>query len=298
MIPVPRLVAELGLPAVTLGRPDEASAHPQVGSVSVDDIAGVREVMSGLIAQGHRRIAHVTGPERYLHVRHRRDAWASALQEAGLPNARCVHTDFSAGQGASATRRLLSATPRNQPTAIVYTNDVMAIAGLAELQRGGKTVPDDISITGFDDTELARHVQPPLTTVRTDVAGWGERAATALLRAVAASHPSTSNCRRLGWWLAHPSHRRRTSRRDLIDETRHRVRDHRGCRNRADRLQPRQASRREQGPHLARPDRDLVLQQPARGASGASRPSRPGTRATRASRSPARRSRPARPPKR
>jgi DNA-binding LacI/PurR family transcriptional regulator len=186
--PRPRLVADLGLPAVTLGRPDDAGAHPQVGSVSVDDIGGVREVMSTLIAQGHRRIAHVTGPRRYLHVRHRRDAWASALQEADLPSARCVHTDFSAGQGAGATRRLLSTT-RNQPTAIVYTNDVMAIAGLAELQRRGRSVPDDVSITGFDDTDLAHHVQPPLTSVRTDVAGWGERAATALLRAAAGEPP-------------------------------------------------------------------------------------------------------------
>ena len=48
---------------------------------------------------GHRRIAHVTGPERYLHVRHRRDAWAAALSDAGLPAARCVHTDFSRRSG-------------------------------------------------------------------------------------------------------------------------------------------------------------------------------------------------------
>ena len=68
-----------------------------------------------------------------------------------------------------------------RPTAITFANDVMAIAGLAELQRAGCAVPDDMSITGFDDTELAQHVQPPLTSVRTDVAGWGARAAEALL---------------------------------------------------------------------------------------------------------------------
>lgn len=181
----PALVAELGLPAVTLGRPDDSD--PRIGSVSVDDIAGAREVVEHLIGQGHRHIAHVTGPEEYLHVRHRRDAWTSALRAAGLPKGRCIHTDFSAAQGAAATQRLL--TGRTRPTAIVYTNDVMAIAGTAILQRNGLTVPDDVAITGFDDTELAQHVHPPLTSVCTDVAGWGARAATALLAAIAGGAP-------------------------------------------------------------------------------------------------------------
>jgi DNA-binding LacI/PurR family transcriptional regulator len=173
------VVAELGLPAVALGRPDAESAHPAVGSVSVDDVAGVRMVVNDLIGVGHRHIAHVTGPEEYLHVRHRRDAWSACLEGAGLPRGRCVHTDFSAGEGARATEVLLQSRPR--PTAIVYANDVMAIAGLAVMQRHGITVPRDLSITGFDDTDLAQHVHPPLTSVRTDVAGWGERAAVALL---------------------------------------------------------------------------------------------------------------------
>ena len=100
-------------------------------------------------------------PAEYLHVQHRRDAWAAALADAGLRRGRCLHTDFSAGAGARATQRLLreGATP----TAITYTNDVMAIAGLAVLQRRGLSVPDDMSITGFDDSDLAQYVDPPLT---------------------------------------------------------------------------------------------------------------------------------------
>jgi DNA-binding LacI/PurR family transcriptional regulator len=185
--PRPALVTELGLAAITLGRPDSDGADPSVGSVSVDDVAGVREVVDGLIRVGHRYIAHVTGPEEYLHVRHRRDAWAQSLHDAGLPRGRCLHTDFSAGEGARATELLLRGRPR--PTAIVYANDVMAIAGLAVMQRQGVSVPNDISIIGFDDTELARHLHPPLTSVRTDVTGWGEQAASALLATIAGGAP-------------------------------------------------------------------------------------------------------------
>jgi DNA-binding LacI/PurR family transcriptional regulator len=185
--PRPALVAELGLPAVTLGQPDAASAHAAVGSVSVDDVAGVREVVDDLVRLGHRHIAHVTGPEQYLHVRRRRDAWAASLEAADLPRGRCLHTDFGAGEGARATELLM--TTRPQPTAIVFANDVMAIAGLAVMQRHSIAVPRDMSITGFDDTELVQHVHPPLTSVRTDVTGWGERAASALLEQIAGGAP-------------------------------------------------------------------------------------------------------------
>jgi DNA-binding LacI/PurR family transcriptional regulator len=185
--PRPRLIADLGLPAITLGRPDRPGADRRVGSVSVDDVVGMREVVRSLVTAGHARIAHVTGPREYLHVRHRRNAWAGVLDAAELPRAECLYTDFSAGAGAHATERLLRAD--EPPTAITYTNDVMAIAGLAVLQRHGLRVPHDISITGFDDTELAHHVDPPLTTVRTAVAQWGERVAVELLAATDGNPP-------------------------------------------------------------------------------------------------------------
>ncbi|SHG16526.1 transcriptional regulator, LacI family [Jatrophihabitans endophyticus] len=181
--PRPALMAELGLPAVTLGRPDRTSSAGRVGAVSVDDSAGMREVVRTLVDAGHHRIAHVTGPAEFLHVRSRREAWEATLTAAGLAADLLVHTDFSAGEGAGATDRLLSR--RVPPTAITYANDVMAMAGLAVAQRRGLAVPTDLSITGFDDVELAHYANPPLTTVRTDVAGWGTAAAHALLAAVA-----------------------------------------------------------------------------------------------------------------
>lgn len=185
--PRPALLADLGLPAVAVGRPENA---PQgLGSVAVDDVPGVRETVAELVALGHRRIAHVTGPADYLHVRHRAEAWAEALRAAHLPAAHLVHTDFSAGEGARATEDLLGLPARRRPTAITFANDVMAFAGVAVATRRGLAVPGDLSVTGFDDTDLAQHVEPPLASVNTDVEGWGRACARSLLAAVDGAPP-------------------------------------------------------------------------------------------------------------
>ena len=96
-------------------------------------------------------------------------------------------SDFSAEAGATATRTLLDLA--DPPTAIVYANDLMAIAGLSVAASRGVAVPDQLSITGYEDTELAAHVQPPLTTVCSDVIGWGRvRAAPARAHRRASRH--------------------------------------------------------------------------------------------------------------
>ena len=186
--PRPALLADLGLPGVAVGTPPRAARG--IGSVAVDDVEGVRETVEALVALGHRRIAHVTGPATYLHVQHRATAWADALESAGLMPTSLVHTDFSAGEGGTATEQLLALPVRRRPTAITYANDVMALAGMAAAARRGLRIPDDLSVTGFDDTDLARHVEPPLASVRTDVEGWGRACATALLDVVDGGRPA------------------------------------------------------------------------------------------------------------
>lgn len=175
----PALLAELGLPAVIVG-PDLPEAYwPSVG---VDDGPGIAAATSHLVEHGHTSIAHVSGPSVMVHGRSRRTAWAATLVTAGLPEGPCVEADFSAEGGAAATRELLdSADP---PTAIVYANDLMAIAGLAVAAGRGIDVPGSLSVTGYDDTELAGYVQPSLTSVSTDVIGWGRAAARRLLELV------------------------------------------------------------------------------------------------------------------
>jgi len=171
------LLTELGLPAVTLGRPDGDSPFP---AVTVDDTPGITACVRYLAELGHSRIAHVAGSPDLLHGTRRREAFAAAMAAAGLPEGQTVETDFSVGAGSDATRRLLDQAIR--PTAIVYANDPMAIAGLGVAHELGIRVPDDLSITGFDDIDFCRYVFPPLTTVSAAPAVWGRAAAQTLLR--------------------------------------------------------------------------------------------------------------------
>jgi len=174
--PRPALLAELGLPAVIVGPGLPEAYWPSVG---VDDGPGVAAAVEHLLSHGHTRIAHVAGPQAMVHGRSRRRAWAETLRNAGLPEGPWVEADFSAEGGGRATRELLDLA--EPPTAIVYANDMMAIAGLAVAASRGVEVPGRLSVTGYEDTELAAHVQPSLTTVCADVIGWGRAAARRLL---------------------------------------------------------------------------------------------------------------------
>lgn len=177
--PRPALLVELGLPAVTLGRTPHQRLLP---AVSIDDRAGIEDAVRYLVSLGHRRIAHVAGPQRFVHSCARKAAWRTAVAAAGLPTDLCVTADFTGAGGATATTTLLDLA--EPPTAIVYANDVMAIAGMSVAAARGVAVPDQLSVTGFDDTELARHLRPALTTVRSDPLGWGAAAAELLLDAI------------------------------------------------------------------------------------------------------------------
>lgn len=178
----PVLLAELDLPAVLIGPGLPTPPGPRQAVLGADDAPAVRDVVRHLVGLGHTDIAHVAGPGDMVHGRSRRQAWEDALTEAGLTPGPVVEADFSAESGARATAQLLDLARR--PSAVVYANDLMAMAGLAVAQERGLEVPRDLSITGFDDTELAAHLRPALTTVRTDVVAWGRAAATRLLQLV------------------------------------------------------------------------------------------------------------------
>ena len=173
------LAMELGLKAVSLGRPDAASPFP---SISVDDAVAIHEAVSHLASLGHERIAHVGGPARMLHGRRRRESFEHEMRRLGLAYDVVVETDFSAADGARATGELIARADR--PTAIVYANDPMAIAGLGVAQRAGLGVPADLSITGFDGSDVGGYLHPSLTTVTTTAQQWGAAAASALLRSI------------------------------------------------------------------------------------------------------------------
>ena len=174
--PRPALLREIGMPALAVGR---QRGEPRLPSVLLDDLGGVTAAVEHLVGLGHRRIAHVGGPPTLVHGADRRRAWREAMAGAGLAPGPDLVGDFTAAGGAKATAEALADVPR--PTAIVYANDLMAIAGAHQVAAAGLRVPDDVSITGFDDVELAAHVSPSLTTVTTDAMAWGAQAASRLL---------------------------------------------------------------------------------------------------------------------
>lgn len=168
-------VVERRIPVLAVGVPD----RDDVPWVAVDDRTGLSDALRHLIALGHRRIAHVSGPPRYMHATTRRDLWANELARAGLPEGPLASGDFSAAGGAKATQELLDGGCRF--TAIVYANDLMALAGMQVMRQAGIGVPDDVSVVGFDDIHTAELSVPTLTTVRQDAQRWGAEAARAFL---------------------------------------------------------------------------------------------------------------------
>lgn len=179
-------LADLSVAAVTLGRPAVDSPFP---AVSEDDHGGIDRLVQVLLEEGHTRIAHVSGPMEFLHSRRRRQAWSDALASAGLPEGPLVVSDFTAAGGRRATEDLLDRPDR--PTAVVFGNDLMAIAGIGVVQQRGLRVPEDLSVVGYGGSELSAFVNPPLTTVISDPFGWGEAAAAVLLDLISGrDHPA------------------------------------------------------------------------------------------------------------
>lgn len=179
------LMETLGLPAVAVGRCARSGAH--VRQLATDDGAPVEELIAHLAGLGHRRIAHVAGPAPYVHSSARREAFRAAVRRASLEPGPVVRGDFSGPGGAAATERLLAL--EIPPTAIVYANDLMAIAGIGVATAAGLRLPRDLSVAGFDDAPLAAHVVPALTTVRQDVEGLAGGAALNLLAALEGEEP-------------------------------------------------------------------------------------------------------------
>ncbi|MFJ2938246.1 LacI family DNA-binding transcriptional regulator [Streptomyces sp. NPDC087219] len=169
-------IHDIGLPAVAIGPPEEAGGLPAIWS---DDGESVHEIVRYLATLGHQRIARVAGPAGLAHTVVRDAALAEACQEAGIPEATVVHTDYTGDEGARAARALLI-SPR-RPTAIVFDNDIMAVAALSVAQELSLSIPADVSIVAWDESPLTQVVRPMLSAVSRDIPAYGARSATALL---------------------------------------------------------------------------------------------------------------------
>lgn len=167
--PRPPVLAKLGLAAVLVGKSGDPLGFP---SVYADDEIGMRAVIEHLVSLGHTQIAQITGPSQYRHTSSRVKVLAELSKVHSL-DITTLTGDYSDDSGEALTNVLMSS--KQPPTAIIYHNDVMAVAGLHALRRRGVNVPGDVALVAWDDSALCRLSQPPLTTATLDVFEMGRQ---------------------------------------------------------------------------------------------------------------------------
>lgn len=172
------LCGDLGIRYVRMG---SATLDEPEHMVASNDREVVIEAVNHLISLGHRRIGLIAGPHGFRSARERRKGFEEALATAGikLPRSLIADGNYTFDSGLAAADRLLDLSPR--PTAIFSSNDEMGAATLHAARRRGMTVPDDLSIIGFDDTAIASHIWPPMTTVHWPIISMARSAALKLL---------------------------------------------------------------------------------------------------------------------
>lgn len=164
----PQIVAFLGgtdIPFARIGSKENGAGIP----ISMDDEGSARLATRHLLSHGHHRIGFIAGPAEYNLSGWRVEGWQSAMAEAGHPVSNLLEQgDFSFASGERAARRLLERAER--PSAIIASNDQMALATLEVARSLGIAVPDDLSIISFDNTPLVHFTQPPLTAIDQPIA--------------------------------------------------------------------------------------------------------------------------------
>jgi LacI family transcriptional regulator len=191
--------AARGLPVIYVFSQVE---NPDALCLLPDDEGGARLAVSHLAALGRRRIAHITGPERFEAVRLRERGWREALAEAGLPAAAgdCQPGRWSEAWGREAVQALFSRR-RAAPDALFCGNDQIARGALDALRELGLAAPTDVAVVGFDNWEvMVEAAQPPLTSVDMNLDALGREAGASLLEMMAGR--SLAGVRRLPCSLA------------------------------------------------------------------------------------------------
>ena len=165
-----------------------------VPSIGFDNYAATKSAMDYLIALGHKQFAMISSsPKGNDRQRARIKAYGDAIDDASLAGKeRVLVRPYSIDDGAAALREIRDLYP--EVTAIVCNSDVLAFGVLTELKKLGLKVPEDISVTGFDDQEYAKALDPPLTTIGVPAQQMGLRAAIALHGALTAKKKLTSEC--------------------------------------------------------------------------------------------------------
>ncbi|WP_328474103.1 LacI family DNA-binding transcriptional regulator [Streptomyces sp. NBC_00448] len=199
--PLPDLLEQLDMPAVLNGRRSDLES---VSYVDADNVGGARAAVAHLIERGRRRVATITGPLDMYVARSRLDGYRQAVAEAGLGGGGGASSpgvsgssgssggsseeliaagDFTEEGGRRAMRELLARRP--DVDGVFAASDVMAAGARAVLREEGRRVPDDVALVGFEDSAIARHMDPALTSVRQPTEEMGRTMARVLLEEIA-----------------------------------------------------------------------------------------------------------------
>ncbi len=177
----PQIVAlldEQKIPFVRIGSKQNGAGIP----ISMDDEGSARAAARYLIERGHRRIGFISGSSEYDLSGWRVDGWVQAMASAGLDTLGLLAAgDFSYASGEVAARKLLDQSDR--PTAIIASNDQMALATLDVARSLGLSVPQDLSLISFDNTPLVHFTQPPLTAIDQPIAATASKAVELIIAA-------------------------------------------------------------------------------------------------------------------
>jgi LacI family transcriptional regulator len=172
------------VPTVLLARPTSGMAD----SVRAENRSSAAALTRHLFEHGHQRLRFIGDPDGSPDAAERWEGFADAHRAARLRPMAAVRCAFRTADGARAARALLADHPL--PDAVVCANDEIAMGVLEAARNARLSIPDDLAVTGWDDIPAARHLAPPLTTVRQPMLDLGRRAAE-LLRDRITTHRST-----------------------------------------------------------------------------------------------------------
>lgn len=164
----------LDIPVVAIG----AAGESGLSGAAIDQTAGARQAVEYLISLGHHWIGHLAGPPGWIDTSARIDGWRAALADAGLPQGPLFEGDWSAESGFRVGAQIAQ---HEDVTAIFAGNDQMALGLLRAFSEAGISVPEKVSVVGFDDWPEAEFFLPPLTTVRQNFQELGQRCVQILL---------------------------------------------------------------------------------------------------------------------
>jgi DNA-binding LacI/PurR family transcriptional regulator len=178
--PLPARLAARGVPVVVSGRPP---GSVELSFVDVDNRGGAAAAARHLLAAGRRVVATISGPQDMVAGQDRLAGFRQVMADAGLLDRTLEEEgDFTHESGLEAMRTLLARRP--ELDAVFGANDLMALGALRALREGGRSVPGDVALVGFDDSPLAASSEPPLSSVRQPLEEMAQEMARLLLRAI------------------------------------------------------------------------------------------------------------------